>query len=471
MDDPAHAQGGAAPPSEISSTVRPPPVFVPTTVTPSPISTSPESAELSSDTSCKTKLCNAVGNVDVPESSTDDVSIGSSTTPYSTSNTPFTLNMAPPLSPYDSYIALRADFKPLPKSVVQKQQEAAASARAQRGRKRIAPFQPVAEKMIRERGPHIRKRAVVIGLSYCNTDSEREAPINTLSARRWHDTLIRRLQYLAEEVILLVDDNVLITGVTPVAKPTRNTIIDSLKWLVGGATENHRLFLSINGNVAIEKDAQVDSTHPAKHGLIPCNYPSSDPVWDHEIHDIIKSLHPKSHLTIFLDSRVSWNLIRLPHVSYLYKHGRHEKVEMQQALTSEPYSVPRMSTTLVNYMMDLTSDKGPKEEEEKNRQIAYFENMKEQFENSGTVVCFAASPARYRRVKRHKHFGINWLHKGMYTAMAQCTIEEMWKEKEQITYRSMMEGLADKAAPDGMLAQMPQICCTKDIDLDQVMAT
>lgn len=319
----------------------------------------------------------------------------------------------------------------------------------------------------RSRTNRVRRRALLIGISYRDNSSQKYAPVNGECVRQWYDMLVGRLSFVSREVRILTDDRIRTTGSAQVRRPTRVEIVRGLSWLVDGASEGDRLLLAYSGDVVYQSQKCADPTDPGIHGLVPCDYPKEEGVWDHQILETLYALHPKANLTIFLDSRMSWNIIRLPYIYVTFKHGKHTSFEMGRSLVNGSLELPYMVNAFEDIMRK--GDEVPNAKENLAKQLQYFEERKKLFESCGNVVVLAGSPVKYRVYRRYKSLGVNWLKKGEFTESALSSIEDIAKDNRDITYRELIFNMAGYLSPRGTWFQSPQICSTRDLNLDDIL--
>lgn len=315
----------------------------------------------------------------------------------------------------------------------------------------------------------VHKRAVIIGISYKYSKFQRYSPAHGEAAEHWFHLLVSHLEFLTEEIWVLTDVPFSSVGKATVTPPTHENIKKALSWLTVGVTAGDRLFFSYNGDVAYEKSQQKDPTCPTYHALVPSDYPSSPGIWDEEFHDMVKHLPQDVSMTMFLDCRMSWNLVRLPHVYLPFKYSKNAQFELCRALTAESPELPHLASSFSHLLRPSFSQSAGKNHEVTAKHMAYFESYAKAFSSAGNVVCFAASPVKYSRFRRYKTFGINWLSKGAYTCAAISAIESLVSRGVWPSYRQLMFNLAELLSPPGVLFQVPQVCATRDIDLNQTI--
>lgn len=87
-----------------------------------------------------------------------------------------------------------------------------------------------------------RRKALLIGINYFGQDGELRGCINDVqNVKRF---LIERYGYRREDMVILTDDQRDV-----MYHPTRENIINAMRWLVNGAMPNDSLFLHYSGEL------------------------------------------------------------------------------------------------------------------------------------------------------------------------------------------------------------------------------
>lgn len=149
-------------------------------------------------------------------------------------------------------------------------------------------------------GTRVKKRAVFIGINYENDPKHRLAN-SVADANLAAETLLTKINWHPSESKIITDHSFL--------KPTRDTIIDSLQWLVAGSVAGDVLFLHVSGHS--EKLKRYAA-------LIPLDFADNRTAVSSKVfyEILIKNLPPKVLLYVIFDTCHSGSMLRLPFVYY-----------------------------------------------------------------------------------------------------------------------------------------------------------
>ena len=152
-----------------------------------------------------------------------------------------------------------------------------------------------------------KRKALLIGINYFNTQSELRGCINDV--RNIHNFLTTRYSYRAEDIVMLTDDQTEMAGV-----PLRQNILRAMQWLVNGAQPNDALFIHYSGHGGQTKDLDGDEEDGMDDVIYPVDHQSQGHITDDEMHDIlVKPLQPGVRLTALFDSCHSGTVLDLPY--------------------------------------------------------------------------------------------------------------------------------------------------------------
>jgi hypothetical protein len=153
-----------------------------------------------------------------------------------------------------------------------------------------------------------KKKALCIGINYTGQNGELRGCIN--DARNVQNFLIRQYGYKAGDVVMLTDD-----ATNPRQKPTKQNIIDGMRWLVAGAQPNDSLFFHYSGHGGQTKDYDGDEADGHDEVIYPLDHETAGEIVDDDMHDImVKSLPAGCRLTAIFDSCHSGSALDLPYI-------------------------------------------------------------------------------------------------------------------------------------------------------------
>ncbi|GLB36836.1 putative caspase domain containing protein [Lyophyllum shimeji] len=159
-----------------------------------------------------------------------------------------------------------------------------------------------------------RKKALCIGINYTGQQNELRGCVN--DARRVRDFLTSHWGYQSGDIVILTDDSK-----NPRQQPTRQNMLDAMRWLVKNAQPNDSLFFHYSGHGGQTKDLNGDEIDGWDEVIYPVDFKKSGHIIDDEMHDImVKPLPAGCRLTALFDSCHSGTALDLP---YIYSsHGR-----------------------------------------------------------------------------------------------------------------------------------------------------
>ncbi|KAG6840327.1 hypothetical protein C0991_007408 [Blastosporella zonata] len=104
-----------------------------------------------------------------------------------------------------------------------------------------------------------RKKAVCIGINYLGQQNELRGCIN--DAKHVRDFLISNWGYRAGDIVLLSDD-----ATNPRQQPTRENMLDAMRWLVRGAKPHDSLFFHCKNPLCSLSSHPLTETADSGHG-------------------------------------------------------------------------------------------------------------------------------------------------------------------------------------------------------------
>ncbi|CAE7071924.1 unnamed protein product [Rhizoctonia solani] len=128
------------------------------------------------------------------------------------------------------------------------------------------------------------------------------------------DFLTRQFGYKRDDIIQLVDD-----AIDPGKMPTRDNILQAMRWLVKDAQPNDSLFFHYSGHGGQTKDLDGDEADGYDEVIYPMDFEYFGHIVDDDMHAImVKPLPPGCRLTAVFDSDHSGSALDLP---YMYSTG------------------------------------------------------------------------------------------------------------------------------------------------------
>ncbi|KAL9714109.1 hypothetical protein Ac2012v2_002418 [Leucoagaricus gongylophorus] len=161
-----------------------------------------------------------------------------------------------------------------------------------------------------------RKKALCIGINYRGQSNELRGCVNDArNVRKW---LMKYHGFKNEDVVLLTDDTTERRHL-----PTRQNLINAMRWLVRSAKCNDSLFFHYSGHGGQVEDKDGDEVDGFDEVIFPLDYKEAGFIVDDELHEIMVSRLPGGcRLTALTDSCHSGTILDLPHTYSC--HGRLE---------------------------------------------------------------------------------------------------------------------------------------------------
>ncbi|KAL1728382.1 caspase domain-containing protein [Schizophyllum commune] len=154
-----------------------------------------------------------------------------------------------------------------------------------------------------------RKKALCIGINYKGTRHELYGCINDANAVR--NFLISKYEgFRARDIVVLTDDNP-----HSRSRPTRQNMLDAMRWLVQDAQPDDSLFFHYSGHGGQTKDKDGDEVDGWDEVIYPLDYETQGHIVDDQMHAImVKPLPAGCRLTAIFDSCHSGTALDLPYI-------------------------------------------------------------------------------------------------------------------------------------------------------------
>lgn len=313
-----------------------------------------------------------------------------------------------------------------------------------------------------------RKRAVLVGVTYTNHEKISTVSEHALSVQRLFRFLINNLDYNTRDIWILCDQFVENSYSAKVTQPDAANIANALRWIVSVSQVGDFVFFSFNGEVMRDIATDGNMVQEAVYALLASDHPKGPLIWGSDVEHMVLSVSRGANVTILLDTQWSWDIVRLPFICLPFKYDKYSSFEIVGALTPDSWHMPEISTMLAKALQGLTSAGRDREQYELEQQEEYMIEKINKFECSARVLCFAASPVKYKRFRR-KFIGINPLEKGEYTMTFVRVMESMMSLNQPLSLRSVLLKLGEILSPNGVMKQTPQVCGTNRLNLNQVV--
>lgn len=154
-----------------------------------------------------------------------------------------------------------------------------------------------------------KRKALLIGINYTGTSAALRGCHNDV--RNMSRFLSERYNYKSEDMVLLMDD----PSFGWRQQPTRQNILEAMRWLVSDARPNDSLFFHYSGHGGQAKDVSGDEDDGHDETIYPLDHKQAGMITDDEMHAImVKPLPAGCRLTAIYDSCHSGTALDLPYV-------------------------------------------------------------------------------------------------------------------------------------------------------------
>lgn len=151
------------------------------------------------------------------------------------------------------------------------------------------------------------KKALLIGINYFGSKNQLNGCIN--DAKNVKQFLLTQ-GFSEDDIVLLSDDQTMARGV-----PTKQNIIDGMRWLVKDSRPSSSLWFSYSGHGVQLEDKNGDEDDGFDEAICPLDFETAGLLSDDEMHDILVTpLRQGVRLTALFDSCHSGTALDLPYM-------------------------------------------------------------------------------------------------------------------------------------------------------------
>ncbi|KAK4792508.1 hypothetical protein SAY86_022943 [Trapa natans] len=164
---------------------------------------------------------------------------------------------------------------------------------------------------------HGKKRALICGVSYKYTEDELKGCFN--DARCMKFLLVSRFKFPESSILLLTEEES-----DPYRRPTRQNMINAMRWLVQGCQPGDSLVFHFSGHGSQKRNLTGDEIDGFDETLCPVDYKTHGQIVDDEINDIIvRPLPPGAKLHAIIDACHSGTVLDLPFLCRMDRTGKY----------------------------------------------------------------------------------------------------------------------------------------------------
>ncbi|WCJ36374.1 metacaspase 1 [Euphorbia peplus] len=166
--------------------------------------------------------------------------------------------------------------------------------------------------------PHGRKRAVICGVSYMDTDDELLGCINDAKCMKY--LLINKFKFPQSSILMLTEE-----ANDPCRWPTKHNIRMALKWLVRDCKPGDSLVFYFSGHGSRKRNHSGDEVDGFDETLCPTDGETHGQIVDNEINaTIVRPLPCGVKLHAIIDACHSGTVLDLPFLSRMDKTGMYD---------------------------------------------------------------------------------------------------------------------------------------------------
>ncbi|KAI8596422.1 caspase domain-containing protein [Dissophora ornata] len=152
-----------------------------------------------------------------------------------------------------------------------------------------------------------KRRALLIGINYTGRGNQLHGCVNDTAVMK---AFLLEVGFPKENIRVLTDDQV---G-TPWL-PTRENILNNLKWLIHGAQKNDSYFLHYSGHGGQVPDRDGDETDGMDDCIFPMDHEENGVIIDDDLHSmLVRGLPVSVRLTVVFDCCHSGSALDLPYI-------------------------------------------------------------------------------------------------------------------------------------------------------------
>ena len=150
------------------------------------------------------------------------------------------------------------------------------------------------------------RKALLIGINYTGSSAQLKGCINDVENVK---LFLLSHGYSEENMVILTDDQT-----NPRAIPTKQNMLDAMRWLVKDASPNDALFFHFSGHGTQQEDTNGDEVDGCDESIVPLDYEQNGMIVDDQMHDIMVGPLPEGcRLTALFDCCHSGSALDLPY--------------------------------------------------------------------------------------------------------------------------------------------------------------
>eukprot|EP00245_Coleochaete_scutata_P005213 TRINITY_DN1858_c1_g1_i2.p1 TRINITY_DN1858_c1_g1~~TRINITY_DN1858_c1_g1_i2.p1 ORF type:complete len:398 (+),score=57.02 TRINITY_DN1858_c1_g1_i2:167-1360(+) len=161
-----------------------------------------------------------------------------------------------------------------------------------------------------------RKKAVLIGVTYRNTDHMLKGCINDVKCMK--HLLVTKFGFQEPNIIMLTEDEW-----DPTRTPTRHNIFMAIYWLVQGCQPGDSLVFHFSGHGSQKRNLTGEEADGYDETILPCDWQRAGMIIDDELSMyLVRPIMPGVKLHAIIDACHSGTVLDLPYLCQFNQYGQ-----------------------------------------------------------------------------------------------------------------------------------------------------
>lgn len=307
------------------------------------------------------------------------------------------------------------------------------------------------------------KRAVLVGINYAGTPNMETLEGSDKDVSILHELLTSKLGFQNENIWVLTDKPRAVVGAAVRYLPTRENVLNSVKWLVCNSRRGDKLMFSFSGHGQREKD-EYSKPVPRSECILASDFPMSDPITAEEIHKtLVQDLPDGATLTALFDCRYSAGIMQLPFMYASFKTGKGSFTLCETAEGPNGETVVVDAKPVRRLKMLLRRERL---EARKRVALQRRENLAASCFANGTVVCISSVAEQDK--EGASSLAADFLNSALTTAFVRY-LKHCISTDLQASYNTVLCAMSAWMAANGITC-LPQLSCSHSLSPDSTVA-
>jgi metacaspase-1 len=320
---------------------------------------------------------------------------------------------------------------------------------------------------VRDSGGGVRHRALLVGVNYSRTRGARALTGCVNDTQLMYRLLTEKFGFGDDGIWVMTDEPVEVGPSVRRFQPTRNNIMNGMRWLVHSASPGDSLFFFFGGHGSQVRDVSGDELDGWDETILPADYPVSGPIVDDDIHKImVRGLCQGAHLTAVVDACSSGTIMDLPFV-----HGplggelglamgvSEAKLRANAAKASTQREGSGFTARLLKPLLHKRNKRRREDAEIVKMADDRQSKLALELKDNGRVVSFSGCADNQRSADAFSRTALT-----SYGAMTHAFVSAIHSADlgtPDCTFQSLLDSMQDSLKRGGHI-QVPQLCCSHD---------